>query len=607
MKPPPNAGGAGAERGVPRGGELSTQPPVGAPADLTRAQQGVPGVAAAAGPGGGPGESDRQKFDPTSLDPLFPEVARLELDDMLTQLVQRAQDVMAAQDRMRVLLRATRAVAADLDLPVVLRQIVGSARELANAQYAALGVVAPDGGLSQFITVGMDPDTVTAIGAPPRGRGVLGLLVRQPRSLRLTDLSTHEASYGFPQGHPPMRTFLGVPIRIRDEVFGNLYLTDRRDGQPFSSEDEELVGALAATAAVAIANARMFAETARRQRWQQATTDITTALLSGTGPRQALRMIADRASTLLDADDARVMADQAPVLTPIQAQPDVVGGTLAGGTGAGGTGDGPTISIRLGVGQEQHGHLVVSRRPGRPAFDDDDRLMAIGFAEQAALALELARARADSERVRVLEERERIARDMHDHVIGRLFGAGLSVQSLARWLDDPQGQQRLSEHVDELDAVIRDIRTSIYALQRGRDDAWTPRARVQQVISESTGHLGFDPELRLDDPLDVSLSPTVVENLLAVLREALTNIARHAGATRVEVCVSAGEAIELRIIDNGRGMPEQPEQRAARPDGGHGLRNMAHRATALGGTFSVTGAPGSGTTLVWRVPRQSER
>lgn len=531
-----------------------------------------------------------------SVDPVFPEVARLELDDMLTQLVRRAQDVMAAQDRMRVLLRATRAVAADLDLPVVLRQIVGSARELVNAQYGALGVLGPAGALSQFITLGMDPETVAEIGAPPRGLGVLGLLVREPRSIRLADLGAHESSHGFPEGHPPMRTFLGVPIRIRDEVFGNLYLTEKRDGQPFSSEDEELVGALAATAAVAIANARLFAEISRRQRWQQATTDITTALLSGTGPRQVVRMIAERASILLDADDARMVAERSA------RNHGPASGTDAESGGA----VGPTLSVPLGTGKEQRGRLVVTRRPGREPFDDEDRLMATGFAEQAALALKMAGARADSERVRVLEERERIARDMHDHVIGRLFGAGLSVQSLSRWVDDPQGQQRLAEHVDELDAVIRDIRTSIYALHRGAEDAWTPQARVQQVISESTGHLGFDPELVVEDPLDVSLSQTVVENLLAVLREALTNIARHAQATRVEISVSAGETVELRIVDNGRGISAEQQQTTVRPDGGHGLRNMAHRATALGGSLSVTGASGVGTSLVWRVPRQPD-
>jgi signal transduction histidine kinase len=546
------------------------------------------------------------------VDPVFPAVARLELDDVLTQLVQRAQDVMGAQDRMRVLLRTARAVAADLDLPVVLRQVVGSARELVNATYAALGVVAPDGTLSQFIHVGMDPETAAKIGDPPQGRGVLGLLIREPHPIRIADLRAHESSYGFPEGHPPMRSFLGVPIRIRDEVFGNLYLTDKRDGTPFTSEDEELVGALAVTAAAAIANARRFAETARRQRWQQASTDITTALLSGAGPRQALRMVADQASALLDAADARVVAGPTGPTGPTAARASApapvtegVSVPASGGRQAsheGGVEPRPTISVPLGAGAQQHGYLVVTRCPGQKSFDDEDRLMATGFAEQAAVALELARTRADSERIRVLEERERIARDMHDHVIGRLFGAGLSVQSLSRWLHDPQGRQRLSEHVDELDAVIRDIRTSIYALQRGCDDAWTPRARVQQVISESSGHLGFDPEVVLDDPLDASLSTTVVENLLAVLREGLTNVARHAGATRVEVTVSAGDDVELRIVDNGRGMPDSSERGPVRADGGHGLRNMAHRATALGGSLAVSGAPGTGTTLIWRVP-----
>ncbi|HET9655960.1 MAG TPA: GAF domain-containing protein, partial [Kineosporiaceae bacterium] len=515
--------------------------------------------------------------------------ARLELDDMLGQLVQRAQDVMAAQDRLRVLLRATRAVAADLALPVVLRQIAGSARELVNAEYAALGVIAPDGTLSQFIHVGMDPDTVERIGAPPSGRGVLGLLIRQPRAIRLPDLGAHESSYGFPPGHPPMQSFLGVPIRIRDEVFGNLYLTEKRDGTPFTAEDEELLVALAATAAVAIANARLFEEISRRQRWQQATAEITTALLSGTGTREALRMIAEHAAALLDADEARVVTS-----TPATDEEPITTGRVEGP-------DGPGIVIPLGTGRRHYGSLVLRRREGRDAFSGEDRDMATTFAEQAALTLELARVRADAERVRVLEERERIARDMHDHVIGRLFGAGLSVQVLNRWLDDPQGQQRLAEHVDELDAVIRDIRTSIYALQRGKDEAWTPRARIQQVVSESAGHLGFDPELDLGEGME-GVSPTVLENLLAVLREALTNIARHAGAGQVQVSIMGGEDLELRIVDDGRGLPAEPERPAARADGGHGLRNMAHRATALGGSFTVTGSPQRGTTLIWRVP-----
>ena len=555
-------------------------------------------------------------------------MARLELDDVLAQLVQRAQDVMAAQDRLRVLLRATQAVAADLALPVVLRQIVGSARELVNASYAALGVIGPDGTLAQFIHVGVDADTAARIGSPPRGRGLLGLLVRRPQTIRLDDLGAHEASHGFPEGHPPMRSFLGVPIRIRTEVFGNLYLTEKRDGSPFSSEDEDLVVSLAATAAVAIENARLFEETARRQRWQQATTEITNALLSGTDPHEALRMIARQATRLLDADGAavlRVAAGQPGSMetvspTGVLAEHRHGDGTLFSGaelqqmlnvgevlvvpdlsadprarTESGAAPDiGPLVAVPLGTAEQSLSSLVVARRRGRDPFTHDDRTMASGFAEQVSLALELARVRIDAERIRVLEERERIARDMHDHVIGRLFGAGLTVQGLNRWLTDVKGQQRLADHVDELEAVIRDIRTSIYALQCGHDDAWSHPARIQQVISESAGHLGFDPDVRLEDPLDLPARPAVVENLLAVLREALTNVARHAGASRVEVSVACGDDIELRIVDNGCGVAREACELVPRPDGGHGLRNMAHRATTLGGSFLVTSAAGQG-------------
>ncbi len=523
----------------------------------------------------------------SSVDPVFPEVARLELNDLLSQLIDRAQEVMGAQDRLRVLLRGTRAVAADLALSVVLHQIVESARELADASYAALGVIGPDGTLTQFVHVGIDPGTVGQIGDLPQGRGILGLLTHDPRPIRLPDLNQHADASGFPAGHPPMKSFLGVPIRVREEVYGNLYLTEKRDGAPFTGEDEELVVALATTAAVAIQNARLYEETLRRQRWQQASTEITAALLSGAGPAEALVMIADQARILMDADDAVVLgADAAPP--------------------AGGAAGGTTLSVALAGAGRPAGSLRVSRLPGREAFSAEDRELAQTFAEQAALVLELARVRADAERVRMLEERERIARDMHDHVIGRLFGAGLSVQSLARWIDDPEGERRLAAHVDELDGVIRDIRTSIYALSRGRDDAWTPPARIRQVVSESAAHLGFDPLVRLAEPLGLQPASPLVDQLLAVLREALTNIARHAGATQVEVVVEVGEVIRLQVRDNGRGLPEagagQPGRRA---DGGHGLVNMAHRAEVLGGSFGVTALPSGGTALVWEVPRRA--
>ena len=575
--------------------------PAGAPRRVTPRQPrpvaesdtaAPPGAATRAertGPGSATPRSHGVEVD--SVDPVFPAVARLELNDLLGQLIERAQEVMAAQDRLRVLLRGTRAVAADLALNVVLRQIVESARELVDASYAALGVIGPDGMLAQFIHVGIDIETAEQIGSLPQGRGILGLLIREPRPVRLEDLSEHDASYGFPEDHPPMRSFLGVPIRIREEVYGNLYLTEKRDGSAFSTEDEELVVALAATAAAAIDNARLFEETTRRQRWQEATTEVTTALLSGMGAAEASRLIAERAAQLLDADRAEI-TDIDPALSES-------------------TDETRTISVPMASPRAALGRLIAVRSTGRPPFLPGDRDAVLAFAEQAALALELARVRADAERVRVLEDRERIARDMHDHVIGRLFGAGLTIQGLTRWMTDPQGQQRLADHVDELDAVIRDIRTSIYALTQARPDAWTPQARVQQVVSESAGHLGFDPAVRLGDLSALAAGSPILENLLAVLREALTNVARHAGATAAEVVVRAGSMVRLEVTDNGTGLPRprdprgdgQPAEAQPRVEGGHGLVNMAHRAVALGGTCSVARGPQGGTILVWEVPR----
>lgn len=540
--------------------------------------------------------------DSASVDPVFPEVARLELNDLLGQIIDRAHEVMSGQDRLRALLRGTRAVAAGLDLPTVLHRIVESAAELVDARYAALAVLNPDGGVAEFVHVGMDPAAVMAGGGPPQGRGILGLLVTRPRPIRLTHLREHEASYGFPPGHPPMRTFLGVPIRVREEMYGNLYLTEKRDGTPFTAEDEELVVALADSAGVAVENARLYEQTSRRQRWQQATARIATSLLSGAPPEEGMRMVAEEAVLLLDADEGFVL-DGTDVLTTASAPglpvPAEVGGRAPEAPG-------PNIRVPFAGPGRDRGGLRLARSPGRAEFTEDDRLLAAGFAEQTAMAMELAQARADAERLRVFEERERIARDMHDHVIGRLFGAGLSVQGLSRWIDDPVGRQRLAEHVDELDAAIRDIRTAIYALRRDEHGSWGPRDRIRRVVSEASGHLGFDPELRICEQWDVPEGSLVVDNLLAVLREALTNVARHARASRVEVdvdqCVAPARTLRLRVHDDGAGPARQVLSPGPRSDGGHGLVNMECRATALGGSFSFTGGPGEGSTLVWEVP-----
>jgi len=500
---------------------------------------------------------------------------------------------MATRDRLNGLLHATRLVAAELALPVVIRQIVESARDLVQATYAALGVIGADGELCQFVNVGMAAEEVRDVGDLPRGRGILGVLIKDPRPLRLDDLHAHAAATGFPPHHPPMRSFLGVPIRIRDEVFGNLYLTDKVGGGPFTAEDEELVTALAITAGVAIANARLFEELSRRQRWQEASARITTALLSPDAP-DPLAVVMDEGRRLVDADGVTVTAlgsepglgPPGPVLTvPLSLR----GLALA-----------PDVSAEEGPATDASVALTVTRHRGGEPFTAADVDLLTHFGEQAALALELGQARADAERVLVLEDRDRIARDMHDHVIGRLFAAGMSAHGLTRWISDPAGRRKLSSHVDDLDAVIRDIRTSIFALDHDPVLAWGLPARVQQVVSEAVGHLGFAPTVHLDSGLEVPTGSATERNLLAVLREALANVARHAGARSVEVTVSGGTTVDLTVEDDGRGLPEH--RRAPTLGGGHGLANMSDRATAIGGTFSVTARPGGGTRMHWVVP-----
>jgi len=562
-------------------------------------------------------------------EPVFADVARLELDDLLEQLVGRAQEVLTTRDRLRGLLQATRSVAAARALPVVLRQIAESARELLDARYAALGVVGCDGGLTEFIHVGMEATTVAEIGELPRGRGILGRLIADPQPLRIESISEHAASYGFPPHHPPMRSFLGVPIRIRGEVYGNLYVTDKTTAARFSDDDEELATALASTAAVAIENARLFEEVSRRQRWQEATASVATTLLQESD--------VDPLAAVMTQGRVLVAADEVIVTRPTTADPDLVESLMTDEAGRGhrvaallpmagsvvervavggsvttaeesvcrsvaaGTAladdVGSIISVPLGP-AEDGAVLTVLRRTGQGCYSPDDTAMLSHFAEQATVCLELARARADTERLRVLEERDRIARDMHDHVIGRLVGAGLQVQALNRWITDTGGRRTLASHADQLDAAIRDIRTTIYALDGDPRQTWSLPARVQQVISEAVRHLGLTLEVSIDSDLDLGDDDRTVDDLLAVLRESLANIAKHADARRVQIILTGGTSVELTVTDDGRGRPAAPD----RSGSGHGLMNMAARAAARGGSFSITDNPTGGTIIHWGVP-----
>lgn len=559
---------------------------------------------------------------------------RLELDELLSQLVDRAQDVMAAQSRLRGLLRANRMIVGDLALPIVLRRIVEAACELVHARYGALAVIAPGGGLEEFIHVGIDDDTVARIGHLPEGKGLLGALIDDPRPIRLHQIADDPRSVGFPPHHPAMSSFLGVPIRVRGEVFGNLYLTGHE--RAVSAEDEELVASLAATAGVAIENARLFDEARRRQEWLQASTEITRQLLSSKG-EEPLQVIARRLQQIADADAVNVVlptpggqrlmvevatgagADQLTGLTyPIEStvsqlvlengRPVLIGDIADEHEHTVHLSEfvpvGPLMVLPLVGAQRVRGALVVGRLRSRPRFTAADMEMATTFANHAAIALELADARADRERIVLLEDRDRIARDLHDHVIQRLFGAGLTVESVASGLRGDARADRLAQVVDDIDETIRQIRTSIFRL-RGPlgPETGAVRSRLLAVAADVAQQLGFDPRVRFAGPVDAVVPDPVLDDVLAVVREALTNVTRHARATRVDVDVTASlSELSVELTDDGVGMGDTGRR--------SGLANLRQRAEQHGGALVITSPvrrPGlpdqqGGTRLRWTIP-----
>ena len=554
---------------------------------------------------------------------------QLRLDELLDDLQAQIARVRATQERVNGLLEAVLAVGTDLDLAVVLRQIVQSAVTLVDAEYGALGVLGEEGGLKQFVTVGMDEETIAAIGHYPQGRGILGLLIREPRSLRLADLNEHPDATGFPARHPPMRSFLGAPVRVREAVFGNLYLTSKRGGAEFDADDEVVLATLAAAAGVAIDNARLYDAVQRRERWLTASSELTRSLLYGTDPAEVLDTFT---ATVREMADASLVTLAVPVpgtgnlVVEANAGRDTDGvrglvlpdTTLAAkvyGSGETITTDdwntdprtehdtallplGPAFLVPLGTPEHVRGVLQVSGLPGRPAFADATVAMIAGFANHAALALEIADHRRAAEQLLLLGDRDRIARDLHDLAIQRLFASGLSLQSLrTQFADRPQAAERIERVVDDLDETIKIIRSTIYALGRrdtGEDTGL--RTRLVAETGRASAILGFSPALRMTGLLDTLVADDIADQLLAVLREALSNTAQHARATAVDVAAEATVThLRLRITDNGRGIDPARTRRS-------GLANLRTRATELGGTLTLTPHRPTGTTLEWTVP-----
>ncbi|GGS55591.1 GAF domain-containing sensor histidine kinase [Streptomyces cinerochromogenes] len=559
----------------------------------------------------------------------------LKLDELLEELQARIDAARGTRDRVHSLLEAVLSVGRELELEQALHAIVETAAALVDAEYAALGVIGPGGRtLSAFHTVGVTAEQIAEIGSFPQGHGILGEVIRHPEPLRLEKISQHPASYGFPAHHPPMNTFLGVPIRVRDQVFGNLYLTEKRGGAQFDEEDEAVLSTLAVAAGVAIDNARLYEESRLRERWLRANAEITHRLMSGSERAEALGLIAERAREImgsalaavaLPVRDTKSLTVEIAVGVDAQLHQGLVlplSGTLMGlsfSTAAPVASDdvhqderispdpprfhglGPAVAVPIGTREDGvRGVVLVAREAVRPVFSAQETEMLRGFAAQAAIAMELAERRTDAEQIAVLQDRDRIARDLHDLAIQRLFATGMTLQSAGRFIDHPEASERVLRAVDELDETIRIIRSAIFGLRAraGTADSGL-RARVVRMVDTETPVLGFPPSVRMEGLVDTDVPHDIAEQVVAVLSEALANIARHAHADRAQVVLTTdGREVALTVSDNGVGIP--PGGRRS------GLHNMAERAKQLGGHLDVSSPVEGGALVRWRVPLPRE-
>ncbi|CAO5232300.1 sensor histidine kinase [Frankia sp. AgKG'84/4] len=549
------------------------------------------------------------------------------LADLRVRLSAQVDEVAAMQSRMQGLLDAVVGVAQELSLPVTLRRIAEAASNLVDAAYGALGVLGEDGEITELFHVGFPDDVAALIGRLPQGRGLIGHGLRDPRPLRVAEVAAHPAAVGFPARHPRFDTFLNVSIMVRGESFGSLFLGAKRGGGEFTREDENLACALAAAVGFAIENARLYEAARRRQAWLHASAEITTALLSVADPQEALALVARRARQVTAALLAAILvpdSDGDALLVGVidgageeslrgrtlrrderlleamrTGRALLVGADPPGGPLFGADGADPPVELAMVVplmaGGRALGILILGAEGSSEAFKGPDLEMAAAFAGQAALSLELARIHRDRERLAVFEERDRIARDLHDVVIQRLFATGLQLQSLARSVGGP-ATARLHVAADELDQTIADIRQTIFSLTSVDADGADLAAEIRAIAAQTERALGISPQIRVDGPIERRVPAAIRPHMLAALREALSNIARHARATRIDVLLRVtGVDVLVEVRDDGCG-----------PGGASrssGLTNLRRRAVDLGGRMGFgPGENGIGTTVTWQVP-----
>jgi signal transduction histidine kinase len=548
----------------------------------------------------------------------------LEFEVLLRRLVGRAEDMMASQARMRDLVRVNNDLTSNLDLPTVLRRIVEIGLELIQARYGAMGVIGDERRLEQFIHVGMDHETVSHIDHLPEGKGLLGALIDDPRPVRLASIASDARSSGFPSHHPPMESFIGVPIRVRDKVFGNLYLTDSKNGA-FSPDDEELAEALAATAGIAIENARLFEDSEYRARWSTALVDVSRRLMNA-DEGDELDTLIERLRDLARADLVSI------ALTPGDGESLVV--DRATGVGADAlvamtfpvdetaaaeplrTGE-PTIVttpshdpahvfdelsmlgyamlIPFNTGEKTSGVLCVARTRDRATFAPRDLDMGVSFASHISLALDRSEVRITRRRMALLEDRSRIARDLHDHVIQRLFATGLNLQATAAGAD-PATADKIMDQIREIDGAIAQIRQSIFAMRRESESTSASlRARILEIVDRTGGQLPNKPRVTFLGPIDLMADAGLTDDISAAVTEGLANAVRHSRAQHVEITVSAAAGqVTIEVTDDGVGPGDSPRL--------SGLGNLRDRAEARGGTFEMRQAAAGGTRVRWTAP-----
>jgi signal transduction histidine kinase len=553
----------------------------------------------------------------------------LRLDELLGELQERLTEVRRTSDRLQSLLDAVLAVGAGLELDSTLQRIVQVAVDLVDAQYGALGVLGEREGLSAFVYAGIDPQVRAGMGHLPEGRGLLGQVIDHPVPIRLADLSQHPASVGFPPNHPPMHSFLGAPVRVRDEVFGNLYLTEKKGGAEFTSDDETVLKALAAAAGVAIENARLFERSRMRERWLAATSEINTALLAGASQEESLTLIAERVVELTDADVvlillvddsdhavlrisaaggqdcASVLGVEVPSLNALVSEVFATGEPATVLDLSNELGDSPgsissrlaqSVAVPLRNATGVSGILLAGRDKDGAQFAPEQVPLLASFAGQAAVALEFADKQRSLRLLDVLADRDRIGQDLHDHVIQRLYATGMSLQGTVRRIDDEDVRSRVHRAVEQLDQTVREIRTSIFDLHTaGREHASTSlRRRLLDIVAETSSDSPVSPSVRISGAVDTLVPPNLAEHAEATLREALSNAVRHAQASTITVVIDAGDELMIEITDDGGGIVDGVPR--------SGLDNIARRAARAHGSCTLSTPQGGGTVVLWRVP-----